>query len=378
MKKALTVIGATGVGAGLMYLFDPDRGKRRRAIARDRAMHLSNVVRRELTQTSHDLSNRVHGALTEARSMLEGPEFVSDNKLAERVRAKLGRYVSHPRALTTMAEDGWVIVEGPVFADEADQLLKHLSLVKGVKAIEDRLERHGRDERIPELQNGRRRNENSARLSPATRILAMIAGGAMALYGSRKSGLASNALTTVGVGLLGCGVAGRPAPRGRNGNDATKEEIRNTNTGEKTMKVREVMTKDPSCCVPRASLEEVAHLMTELDCGAVPIVDNLLTRKPVGMITDRDIVINTLARGKNPLHMVAEEIMSFPPITVSPEMTVEECCEKMEKDQIRRMMVVDENGTCCGIVAQADIAQKAPRYEVAELVKDVSAHRAAA
>jgi len=372
MKKALTVIGAAGVGAGLMYMFDPDRGKRRRAIARDRAVHYSKVAGRELRQTGHDLSNRVHGAIVEARSFFEEPTDVSDKKLVARIRTELGHHVSHPHALKTFADEGWVTVLGPIFTDEADVLLQHLAQVKGVKAIEDRLERHEPGENVPALQNGKQVRETSGRFSYAARVLALFAGGAIALYGSRKGGLMKNAITTLGTGVFGFGAAGRTDPSAPNGSNEKEE------TGDTTMKVRDIMTKDPVCCVPRASLEEVAHMMTELDCGAIPVVENLLTRKPVGMITDRDIVINSLARGKNPMHMVAEEIMSFPAITVWADMPVEECCEKMEVDQIRRMIVVDENGNCCGIVAQADIAQRGPRYEIAELVKDVSAHRAAA
>ena len=378
MKKALTVIGAAGVGAGLMYMFDPDRGKRRRAIARDRAIHYSKVTGRELRQRCHDLGNRVHGAVVEARSFFDEPAEVCDEKLMARVRTELGHHVSHPHALKTFADEGWVTVLGPIFADEADVLLQHLAQVKGVKAIEDRLERHGRGENVPALQNGKQEWGNSSRFSSAARVLALFAGGAIVLYGSRKSGLMKNAITTLGTGVFGFGADGQTDPAAPNGSNMSKETFEKEERGDMTMKVRDIMTKDPVCCVPRASLEEVAHMMTELDCGAIPVVENLLTRKPIGIITDRDIVINSLARGKNPMHMIAEEIMSFPAITVSADTPVEDCYEKMEVDQIRRMIVVDENGTCCGIVAQADIAQRGPRYEIAELVKDVSAHRAAA
>lgn len=137
------------------------------------------------------------------------------------------------------------------------------------------------------------------------------------------------------------------------------------------------MTRDPVCCVPETGLQEVAHEMLELDCGAIPVVQDHKTRIPVGIVTDRDIVVDTVALGKNPLEMVAAEIMTFPVLTVTPETSVEDCCNKMEEAMVRRMIVVDNSGACCGIVAQADIARKAPPDETAELVKDVSmAHRA--
>ena len=144
------------------------------------------------------------------------------------------------------------------------------------------------------------------------------------------------------------------------------------------MKIKEIMTKAPVCCAPETNLREVAQLMVEKNCGAIPIVENFETNKPVGIITDRDITVNTLAQGKNALEMSAAEIMSFPVISLSREATLGECCKAMERNKIRRMIVVDEAGTCCGIVAQADIARTAPTFETAGLVKEVStAHQVA-
>jgi CBS domain-containing protein len=142
--------------------------------------------------------------------------------------------------------------------------------------------------------------------------------------------------------------------------------------GDKTMKIKEIMTKAPACCVPETNLREVAHLMLEKDCGAIPVVENFDTNKPVGIITDRDITVDTLAHGKNALEMSAAEIMSFPVVSLDGEATLGECCKTMETNKIRRMIVTDETGACCGIVAQADIARTAPMFEAAGLVKEVS------
>lgn len=138
------------------------------------------------------------------------------------------------------------------------------------------------------------------------------------------------------------------------------------------MKIEQIMTKAPACCVPETSLREVAQLMFEKDCGAIPIVENFETNKPVGIVTDRDITVNTLAQGKNALEMSAAEIMTFPVISLNHEATLGECCKTMETNKIRRMIVVDEAGACCGIVAQADVARTAPMFETAGLVKEVS------
>lgn len=138
------------------------------------------------------------------------------------------------------------------------------------------------------------------------------------------------------------------------------------------MQVKDVMTKDPACCTSDTNLQEVARLMVEHDCGASPVVDSKKTMKPVGVVTDRDITCRTVAQGKNPLEMTAGECMSNPCVTVTPEISVEDCCKVMEEHKVRRVPVVDENGSCCGIVAQADIAQHASKDETAEVVKGVS------
>jgi len=139
------------------------------------------------------------------------------------------------------------------------------------------------------------------------------------------------------------------------------------------MKISEVMTKNPSYCFDTTSLTDVAKMMAECDCGSIPVVDGEESKKPIGTITDRDITIRTVAHGKNPLTMVAGEVMTTDPITIREDATFEEACQAMEKAQIRRILVVDQNGACCGIVAQADIALKADAQETGELVKDVSA-----
>ena len=138
------------------------------------------------------------------------------------------------------------------------------------------------------------------------------------------------------------------------------------------MNVREVMTADPVCCTADTPLTEVAKMMVECDCGAIPVVDSQDSKKPVGMITDRDITIRTVAEGRNPLDLTASDAMTVNVMTVTPETSIEECCNLMEDQQIRRVVVVDENGFCCGMIAQADIAINADSRKTAEVVQEVS------
>ncbi len=144
------------------------------------------------------------------------------------------------------------------------------------------------------------------------------------------------------------------------------------------MQVKELMTADPACCTSQTGLQEVAQMMVDNDCGEIPVVENKETKLPIGVITDRDIVCRTVARGLNPLDLTVADCMSKPCVTVMPDMSVEECSRIMEENKIRRVPVVDADGSCCGIVALADIALHARSNVAAEVVKEVSAPTSAA
>ena len=138
------------------------------------------------------------------------------------------------------------------------------------------------------------------------------------------------------------------------------------------MNVGEIMTKNPACCTAETPLQEVAQMMVDHDCGCIPIVDSEDSKTPVGMITDRDITCRIVAKGQNPLDLTAADAMTSTVVSVTPETSIEECCNLMEESQIRRVAVVDENGSCCGIIAQADIANNASDSKTAEVVQEVS------
>ncbi len=144
------------------------------------------------------------------------------------------------------------------------------------------------------------------------------------------------------------------------------------------MKVEEIMTSDPACCTPKNTLKDVAQMMVGHDCGEIPVVEDKETMLPIGVITDRDIVCRTVAIGLNPLEMTVADCMTKPCVTVTPDMSVEECSGILEENQIRRVPVVDADGSCCGIVSLADIALHARQKIVAEVVKEVSEPTAAA
>ncbi|HYG67637.1 MAG TPA: CBS domain-containing protein [Anaeromyxobacteraceae bacterium] len=135
------------------------------------------------------------------------------------------------------------------------------------------------------------------------------------------------------------------------------------------MNVRDVMTSDPATCRRDTSLRDVARMMVECDCGAIPVVDE--GQKPLGVITDRDMVVRLIANGRNPIECTAQDAMTGDPLCVRPDESVEDTSEKLEDRKVRRAIVVDESGKVCGILAQADIAKRDEDL-AGELVQSVS------
>jgi CBS domain-containing protein len=133
---------------------------------------------------------------------------------------------------------------------------------------------------------------------------------------------------------------------------------------------RDIMTPNPACCTPNTTLDQVAKLMVQHDCGEIPVIDT--SEQPIGVVTDRDIVCRVVAEGKNPMGHTAASCMTQPVVTVRVDSPLDTVVSTMEKHQIRRLPVVDGEGRCAGMIAQADVARGGPEHEVAELVREVS------
>src|ERR687897_2501449 len=131
-------LGGAAIGVALMYFLDPNSGRRRRARTRDKAVHAARVVSEGGKVTARDTVHRVQGAWAEARKMFEQEE-VSDDVLIGRVRAELGRVVSHPHAIEVAAGGGHVTLTGPILGHEVRPLLRVTRRVPGVRAVSDQL-----------------------------------------------------------------------------------------------------------------------------------------------------------------------------------------------------------------------------------------------
>jgi uncharacterized membrane protein len=208
--KTRSLLAGAGVGAGLTYLLDPDRGARRRARIRDTVTHSAKVTRHALSAVSRDMLHRTYGTAASLRSPFRH-DHIDDQLVVDRVRAKLGRLVSHPHAVEVLATDAVVTLRGPILEREADHLVRAVRHIDGVHGVIDELERHETAGRIPALQGGRppavsRFDAFQPRWAPTTRALLGAAGGALIIAGmARRNGRGTIAA------LLGAGLAARAA-----------------------------------------------------------------------------------------------------------------------------------------------------------------------
>lgn len=175
MNKGLAFGAGVGLGSGLMFLLDPDRGKRRRALLRDKCVSAARKTGEGFEVTARDLRNRTQGLMTEVQSRFSS-ERADDSVLVERVRSKMGRIVSHPKAVEVSAQNGRVVLSGPILATEVPELLTRVNKVKGVNEVMNHLEQHDEAGDHPALQGGRERTGERFDLfqnnwSPTTRLL---------------------------------------------------------------------------------------------------------------------------------------------------------------------------------------------------------------
>ena len=135
------------------------------------------------------------------------------------------------------------------------------------------------------------------------------------------------------------------------------------------MFVKDVMTAAPICCEPTDSVERVAKVMREHDCGIIPICT---AGKLTGVITDRDIVTRVFASGRRPAEVPVSEVMTKKVFTVRQDENVQAAIDRMEEKQVRRLPVVDEKEKVVGIVAPSDLAPIFASMNVADFLLAVS------
>lgn len=206
MQDRGAVLTGLGLGVGLMYFLDPERGRRRRALVRDRFTHAAHVGGDAVGATGRDVAHRTSGAGARLRRLVNRDSRADDRVLAERVRAQLGRLVSHPHAIRVDALDGIVTLRGPILEAEVSRLLSAVERIRGVRSVTSELEAHKQAGSVPALQGGSTPPGLQADImqrewSPTTRLLAGTTGMALTGYGASRRDIPGAVLAAAGVGL---------------------------------------------------------------------------------------------------------------------------------------------------------------------------------
>lgn len=214
-----SLLGAAALGAAGMYFSDPERGRRRRALALQKVTHFGVTTAHATDVTTRDLYNRLAGLQARMGHLLRRQNRPEDDQVvAERVRAKLGRVVSHPHAIKVMACQGHVLLRGPILAREKDKLLDTVRGIAGVADIKDQLDAHKQSENIPSLQGGSGRREIRSGFmrnnwAPALRGMAVLGGSAAGAYGLVRRTPSGLALAAIGLAFFLRGLSNRPVRR---------------------------------------------------------------------------------------------------------------------------------------------------------------------
>jgi uncharacterized membrane protein len=213
----LAAAAGAGVGAGLMYLLDPDRGRRRRALARDQTVHYLHETADATGTAARDLGHRGMGLVAQSRRRLQ-PGPPGGEALADRVRAELADLTRYPGAIGVEVRDGIVTLAGPVLREEADQVRRVVADLPGVTGVEDRLEIKEQADDLPpsareQTQEARWQPKPELlqqRWAPGPRLLVGAAGGGLICYGIARRG-PSGLL----AGIAGAAVLARAATNRR-------------------------------------------------------------------------------------------------------------------------------------------------------------------
>jgi len=138
------------------------------------------------------------------------------------------------------------------------------------------------------------------------------------------------------------------------------------------MTCAEVMTPSPTACNPQHTAIDAAELMRREDCGLLPVISED-GKKLIGVLTDRDIVLKVVAEGRDPRSTAVSEVMTTDIVTCLPQESVEMAMEQMATRRVRRIPIVDRDGSLVGILAQADVATRiANPQETGQIVQAIS------
>lgn len=149
------LLGGVGVGAALAYLLNPSLGRTRRARARDKAVHAAHTGNRGARRAQRVVTNRAYGLAARLRAAF-GPKAAADEVIQERVRAAIGRVCSHAGAIEVLVANGEAVLGGRILEREHDRVVREVARVRGVRGVDDQLQRHVHPGTVPGLQGSHR------------------------------------------------------------------------------------------------------------------------------------------------------------------------------------------------------------------------------
>lgn len=207
------MVGATA-GATFTYLFDPDQGRRRRALLRDKTESARHDIAETTDIVMRDGRNRARGLLVEVEKLSRG-DRPSDARVHHEVRAAIAATSRHPGAVDVRVVNGQATLAGPILADEVSDVLAAVQVVPGVEEVNDLLSIHDEPGDVPDLQGEGRFGGPKPELlqqhwAPAPRAVAGAAGGVMLAYGFGRRGLTGLAATAGGGLLLARAISNLP------------------------------------------------------------------------------------------------------------------------------------------------------------------------
>ncbi|MFI7642869.1 SRPBCC family protein [Nonomuraea sp. NPDC049400] len=211
-RARIAAVAGTGaaVGAAVEYLFDPDRGRSRRAKVRDQASHATHQLTYGVGRLSRDLRNRSRGVAAGTRFRLAG-RSADDRILYERVRAQIGRYLAHPHAVEVKVEEGVARLKGDVLTGEDRRAVRAVRRIPGIKSVDAGWNVHRDPSEVPRFQGTARSRAPVPELlqqhwAPSARFLAGTGAAVLWILARRLPRAVSWPLRGAGI-LLGARAA---------------------------------------------------------------------------------------------------------------------------------------------------------------------------
>jgi uncharacterized membrane protein len=229
--KIKTLLYSLGLGAGVMYFYDPREGNRRRSMVRDQFNRVVNQANGAIDTGVVDLRNRTRGILAEMMGRLDNQQ-APDWIVEERIRSRLGRLSRRAGGLEIRSQNGNIVLNGPILREDATNLIQAISRTRGVRSVENHLQVIDNPQDFPALQAMRgsmgQDGNGTTAWSPATRLVAGVGGGVLALYGMARKGIVGPALSLTGLYLAARSVTNQQlgAMLGIGGTEGSQNAIR--------------------------------------------------------------------------------------------------------------------------------------------------------